>query len=68
MDTDQTPPDAATAEAEDKDERAAHVADRAPTPEEERVAESSDLDPEVAEHYREAIKTGAEVKGEGEPA
>lgn len=45
------------------------TADRAPTPEEEAAAERAaadvDLD-EVAEHYEDAIETGARIKGEGE--
>jgi hypothetical protein len=36
-----------------------------PTPEEERIAEELELDPEVAEAYEEAIERGANVKGEG---
>ncbi len=45
------------------------AADRPPTAEEERVAEQVaaevDLD-EVGEHYREAMETGADVRGEGQ--
>lgn len=44
-------------------------ADRPPTAEEEAAAErhADDADPdEVAEHYDEAIKTGAAVEGEGQ--
>jgi hypothetical protein len=44
-------------------------ADRPPTPDEERAAEraAEDVDLEsVAEHYEEAAKTGAEVRGEGQ--
>jgi hypothetical protein len=44
---------------------AAHKPDRPPTPDEEQAAEGNDLDEKVAERYREAIETGAEVKGEG---
>ena len=44
-------------------------ADRAPTADEEaaaeRAADEVDLD-EVADHYEEAAKAGADVKGEGE--
>jgi hypothetical protein len=44
-------------------------ADRPPTPDEERAAERAaedvDLDT-VAEHYQDAAKTGAEVRGEGQ--
>lgn len=40
-------------------------ADREPTPEEEAAAEDLELDPEVAEEYKEAIERGANQKGEG---
>lgn len=66
MTQDHTRPDHATEEAEDADAHLEHAADREPTEEEERAAEKGDLDPEVAQHYREATRTGAEVKGEGE--
>ena len=36
-----------------------------PTPEEERQAEESELDPEVAEHEREMLERGAAQEGEG---
>jgi hypothetical protein len=54
-----------TRRTEDEDARVTARADRRPTPEEERRAEESDLDPSVAEHYREMTEIGAEVKGEG---
>jgi hypothetical protein len=45
------------------------VADRAPTPEEERAADEAavrvDVD-EVAEHYEEMTELGAKVRGEGQ--
>lgn len=44
-------------------------ADRPPTSEEERVADevAADVDLDrVAEHYEEAIETGAHVRGEGQ--
>lgn len=66
MAQDETRSDQATEEAEEQEAHAPHAADRAPTPEEERAAEENELDPAVAEHYREAIETGAELKGEGE--
>ena len=55
-----------TRNADEADAGAAHGADRMPTPEEERLAESQELDPEVAEAYKEAAERGANVKGEGE--
>lgn len=55
----------ATRAAEDHEAMAAHVADRMPTAEEERAAERNTLDPEVAEHYQDAARTGANIKGEG---
>ncbi|HEY9559117.1 MAG TPA: hypothetical protein VIR58_20440 [Acidimicrobiales bacterium] len=45
-----------------------HGADRMPTPDEEAAAErSGDLDPEVADSYKEAIERGAAQEGEGKP-
>jgi hypothetical protein len=41
-------------------------ADRMPTPDEERVADELELDDDVAKNYKEAIETGANVKGEGQ--
>ncbi|MCD9622711.1 hypothetical protein [Rhabdothermincola salaria] len=55
-----------TQSADEADAEATHKADRMPTPEEERLAESQELDPEVAESYKEAAERGANVKGEGE--
>jgi len=40
-------------------------ADREPTPEEEAVAESLTLDPEVVEHERDMAERGANQEGEG---
>lgn len=54
-----------THEAEEIDAHAAHGADRPPTPEEERDAEGTTLDPSVGEHYRDAAGKGANIKGEG---
>lgn len=64
---DQTRPEEETEDAEEEDARAAHEADREPTPEEEEAAEQNELDPEVAANYKEALETGAQVKGEGAP-
>ncbi len=54
-----------TINAEDEEASAPHTADREPT-EEEAAAAPSSVDKSVAEHYDEANKTGANVKGEGE--
>jgi hypothetical protein len=58
--------DDATRAADEEDARAEHRADRMPTPDEERLAEQQELDPEVAESYKEATERGANVKGEGQ--
>jgi len=55
----------ATKKAEEEEAAAAHVADRAPTAEEEADAEGQSLDEGVAEHYEEMAERGANVKGEG---
>jgi hypothetical protein len=57
---------AETTEADEKDARSSHQADRPPTPEEEAAAEGTDVDPKVADAYEEAMERGANVKGEGE--
>ncbi|MHB8438992.1 MAG: hypothetical protein ACYDD4_07500 [Acidimicrobiales bacterium] len=41
-------------------------ADRTPTPDEERDADESPLDPDVARHEKEMNELGANVRGEGE--
>lgn len=51
-------------EADEATERAG--ADREPTPDEERLAEANELDPDVADAYEEANERGANVKGEGQ--
>lgn len=50
------------------DAHAAHEADRAPTAEEERLAEAAaeDVDPLSGEEYERSIERGAAVKGEGQ--
>ena len=58
--------DDATRAEEEEEAKAAHVADRAPSAEEEAEAEKNRLDPAVAAHEREMDHLGAEVKGEGE--
>lgn len=59
-----TPSDATQAE-EEAEARAAHNADRAPTPDEER-ATPGHASPQTEESYQEATRLGANVKGEGE--
>lgn len=65
MTMDHTRPDRKTVGAEDAEASAEHRADRYPTEDEERAAEESELDPEVASNYKEAIERGANAKGEG---
>ncbi len=55
-----------TVQADESDARAAHQADRMPTPEEEAAAERNRLDPDVAQAYGEAVERGANVQGEGQ--
>ena len=67
---DQTEPDAATEEEERVEASDQHVADRAPTEEEERLADESrdrfaDEAESVGEHERSMNETGANEKGEG---
>jgi hypothetical protein len=66
MTEEHTIPDHDTEGAEQDEAHADHVADRPPTADEEEAAERTAPDPAVAEHYREAIRTGAEIEGEGE--
>ena len=61
-------PDGDTVQADRRDAAADHGADRMPTPDEERIADELELDPEVAASYEEANERGAAVKGEGEIA
>ena len=57
----------ATVEADERDAKKEHEADRAPTPGEEAKAdEHAEVSAESAAAYREAIKRGANVKGEGQ--
>jgi hypothetical protein len=60
-----TSPSDRTREAEQKEARTKVHADREPTPDEEKLAERDELDPEVAEHYEEMTERGAKQKGEG---
>ena len=63
----ETVPAEATTEQETREFRAAHDADRPPTPDEEAAAEAhGPPDAGVAAHAREMARRGAEVRGEGE--
>jgi hypothetical protein len=55
-----------TEQAEQEDQRQTARADRPPTQDEERAAETQKLDPKVAEAYEKAAERGANVKGEGQ--
>lgn len=55
-----------TRAAEEASAGVEHRADRPPTPEEERLADSNPLDPAVVEHAEEMNRIGAEVEGEGQ--
>ena len=58
----------ATVAADERDAHAAHDPDRAPSPDEEEVAErvASDVDLDrVGEHEQELTRLGADVDGEG---
>lgn len=57
--------DEATRKVDEHDARTMGSADRMPTEDEERVADQQELDPEVAESYREAAERGASLEGEG---
>ncbi len=60
-----TSPSDETAAADQADAAAAHEPDRMPTPEEEEIADSLELDPKVAEAYKDQAERGAQQKGEG---
>ncbi|HUS62676.1 MAG TPA: hypothetical protein VMY34_10800 [Acidimicrobiales bacterium] len=62
---DRTPLDDTTLEAEARDAQKGSDAGRGPTPEEAAAADSNDLSPGVAEHERDMLEKGANVKGEG---
>jgi hypothetical protein len=64
--SDQTRPSDKTRAAEEADAKQKAEPDDMPTPGEEAAAErAGDLDPEVAEHYKEMTERGADQKGEG---
>lgn len=56
----------ATRETERHEAQLGARADRPPTPEEEELAERNELDPQVAEAYREATQRGVDQQGEGQ--
>lgn len=60
-----TVPSGDTVDADRRDAKAAHDADRPPTAEEEAEAPTK-ADPKVAKAYEEANERGANVKGEGQ--
>jgi hypothetical protein len=60
-----TPVSDATKQAEAQEAEAGHVADRAPTPEEEQEVEGAQVDPDVRAHYQEMAELGADDVGEG---
>lgn len=60
-----TRPSAKTREAEFADARTKAHADREPTFDEERLADSQELDSDVSGHAREMIQRGADQEGEG---
>jgi hypothetical protein len=60
-----TRPSDRTKAAEEEEARTPPHADREPTEDEERLAERTKPDPEVAEHYEEMTERGAHQKGEG---
>lgn len=63
--TEPTRPSPETREAEHAEAQAKHESDRAPTPQEEAVAEAQEVEPDVAEHEEEMLKRGANQQGEG---
>jgi hypothetical protein len=60
-----TRPSSETRAAERAEAAKTAGADREPTHDEEEVADSLELDPDVAEHEREMLERGAHQKGEG---
>lgn len=64
-DTQHTVPDSKTRRAEAGAARAEHRADRPADPEEARLADRQEADPEVSRAFQEANQRGASQKGEG---
>ena len=60
-----TRPTQKTRDAEAREAKAEHEADRDATPEEAEVADALEPDADVAEHEREMAERGAHQKGEG---
>jgi hypothetical protein len=63
--TDRTKPSDQTRQAERADAETHAGSDRMPTPDEEKVADSLEVDPEAAKHYEEMAERGANQQGEG---
>lgn len=62
---DRTRPSRATREEEAREARASAGAPQVPTVDEEKAADSNELDPSVTEHEQEMNERGANQKGEG---
>jgi hypothetical protein len=62
---DHTRPSDRTRATEAEDAGTPARADREPTPEEAKIADGLELDPEVSEHEKEMAERGANQKGEG---
>jgi hypothetical protein len=60
-----TRPTQNTRDAEAREAKAEHEADREPTPEEAEIADALEPDADVTEHEREMAERGAHQKGEG---
>jgi hypothetical protein len=60
-----TRPSSKTRDAERAEARKTAAADREPTPEEEKIADALELDPDVAKHEKEMLERGAHQQGEG---
>ena len=63
--TDHTKPSNQTRQADETEAGLPHQADRMPTDDEAKAADSLKTDPKVAEHYEEMAERGANQKGEG---
>jgi hypothetical protein len=63
--SDRTRPSSETREADARDAQREPSADRAPTAEEEQLAEGNTLDESVKEAEEEMLERGAHQKGEG---
>ncbi|HZR15148.1 MAG TPA: hypothetical protein VFC33_18075 [Acidimicrobiia bacterium] len=62
---DRTRPSGATRDEEAREARAQAGAPQVPTAEEEKAADSNELDPSVSEHEKDMTERGANQKGEG---